>query len=140
MNPQPSQDPIEELLTHVEWVDRHPEIKLTATLVHAKSAIPAIRALQARCKELEAKLSWFEDNRVPKEPLEWKLHHGSMTEIAAVNQNMADYAKHWEGRAEKAEAKLARVINAGGTLWSLLEMEYDESKKELQNWRKAIAE
>lgn len=38
-----------------------------------------------------------------------RLKTCGITELAAINPSVADYCKHWEARAEKAEAALAAI-------------------------------
>jgi len=37
------------------------------------------------------------------------LRYGSTVEIAVVNKNVAEYVRHWEGRAIEAEEKVERL-------------------------------
>jgi hypothetical protein len=38
------------------------------------------------------------------------LKTSGIAEVAARNPNVMEYMKHWEGRAEAAEAKLAKAV------------------------------
>lgn len=68
-------------------IEQHPdELKLRRLL--SKDAV-AIRAL-------------LEENE--------RLRTGGITEVAVVNLNVTHYMEHWEGRAEKAEARLDAAL------------------------------
>lgn len=41
-----------------------------------------------------------------------RLRTSGIAEIAAVNQNVMDYMRHWEARAEKAEAAVEELAEA----------------------------
>lgn len=44
------------------------------------------------------------------------LVRGGIIEVAVRNRNVAEYMKHWEGRAEKAEAKCAQLEHENAEL------------------------
>jgi len=57
-----------------------------------------------------------------------RLKTCGITELAAVNPSVADYCKHWEARAERAEAELAKYLSACPASPT------EEERKRCQQW------
>lgn len=60
------------------------------------------------------------------------LTTAGIVEVAARNPNVMEYMRHWEGRAEKAEAEVARLRGALTEIERLYYMEGRETR-----WRAA---
>ena len=82
-----------------------------------------------RIEELEERLKAATDDakeaEAYAEELEAELHMmktAGVIEVAVRNPNVSDYVKHWEVRAEKAEAKLQDQTNLIEQLFALLEI------------------
>ena len=82
------------------------------------SATNAAQQMRDKCAELETELARLRAdnahlNEVVVSPVELvrlraeveRLKTCGITELAAVNPSVADYCKHWEARAERAEAE-----------------------------------
>jgi len=62
------------------------------------ASVELIEALADRIEELEAELHLMKTS--------------GTIEVAVRNPSVMEYMKHWEGRAEAAEAKLAKAVEA----------------------------
>jgi hypothetical protein len=71
-------------------------------------AIERIISLEEGAKKLEAELHL--------------LKTSGIAEVAVHNPSVMEYIKHWEGRAEAAEAKLAKAVEAIKQLFALLDI------------------
>jgi hypothetical protein len=69
-----------------------------------KSPADLFTAAQARIAELEAELH--------------NLTTAGIIEVAVRSPSVMEYMRHWEARAEQAEAEVARVINIAAGLFA----------------------
>lgn len=67
------------------------------------------RHLLKLARQLERELASCADERKARKEAEHDWRTWGIIEIAVRNSNVADYVRHWEQRAEAAEAELARI-------------------------------